>query len=178
MSEELTAARPYAKAAYETAKADSAEAKWSTALEFMAAVASDPAMQALIDNPGLSADDKASAFIDICKGKIDKKQQNLIKLLAERQRLDALPGMSALFAEYRAEAEGKVDAVVTTAFALTKTQEQKMAAALATRMGCTVKLTSEVDESLVGGAIIRAGDLVIDGSMLSDLNTLSNALTR
>ena len=176
MSELTTAARPYARAAFDIANTHGEQQQWTDMLSFMAAVAHDPTMSAVLDSPGLSQSQAAEMFISICEEKIDHRAKNFIKLLSENDRIKLLPEITALYEHYRAEAEGSVDAVVISAQEINDAQLSKIAASLKTRLGKEVRLTSKIDASLIGGAIVRAGDLVIDGSVSGRLDKLSTSL--
>ena len=178
MSDLVTAARPYAKAILELADSDKAMNKWSKQLRFMAAVAMDPELQQLIGNPKLTRQEVAEIFITACGDDIDDQGRNLVRLLAENGRIAVLPELSMLYDKLRADAQGTVEAEVYSAYRLSKEQREKLEAALAKRLGRDVKVTSHVDKSLLGGAVIRAGDLVIDGSLKGRIEKLNAALTR
>ena len=177
MSELTTAARPYARAAFDIATSHNEQQKWTDMLAFMAAVAHDPTMNAVLDSPRLSQSQAAETFISVCAEKIDQRGKNFIKLLAENDRIKLLPEITALYEHYRAESEGTIEAEVISAEQVSESQLDKIATALKTRLGKDVRLTSKTDPSLIGGAIIRAGDLVIDGSVSGRLEKLSTALT-
>lgn len=176
MSEFITIARPYARAAFEYARAQNAVDAWSDNLGLLAAVVKDPAVQALLSSPRLSRQQRAELLIRICGDELDESGKNLIHLLAENGRLKALPEIAGQYEVYRAELEGTVDAMLLSAQAVSQEQLKKVAKALETRLGKKVNLQSEVDESLIGGAIIKAGDVVIDGSLKSRLEKLSAAI--
>jgi len=176
MSEFITTARPYARAAFDIANTHGEQQHWTDMLVFMAAVAHDPTMIALLDSPGLSQSQSAEMFISVCEEKIDQRGKNFIKLLAENGRIKLLPEITALYEHYRAEAEGTIDAEVISASEVSESQLTKIAAALKARLGKEVRLTSKIDTTLIGGAIIRAGDMVIDGSLSGRLDKLSNSL--
>lgn len=178
MSELTTAARPYARAAFELAQENKAFDKWSEMLEFMAAVAHDPNMIAVLDSPRVTSEQGAELLISVCEERIDQQGKNFIKLLAENDRFVLLPEVAALYEFYRAEAEGKVDAEVVSAQEVSEGQLAAIAKALKTRLGRDINLTSRIDEKLLGGAVIYAGDLVIDGSVRGKLDKLSTVLTR
>ncbi len=178
MSDLVTAARPYAKAILELADSDKALAHWSKQLQLMAAVSLDPQLKALIGNPRLTRDEVADIFITACGDDIDEQGRNLIKLLAENGRLALLPELSMLYDKLRADAQGTVEAEVYSAYRLSKEQRIALEEALKKRLGRDVKITSHVDKSLLGGALIRAGDLVIDGSLKGRIEKLNAALTR
>lgn len=178
MSELTTLARPYAKAVFEAAQAAGNLAGWSDQLGFMAAVAHDPDMRRYLDNPKLTREAAAQTFISVCEGRIDDRGKNLVRLLAENGRINALPEIAALFEVMRANAEGKVEAKVVSARPVADGQKAEIAAALRKRLGREVELVCEIDENLIGGAVIRAGDLVIDGSMRGRLERLAASLSR
>ncbi len=177
MSELTTAARPYARAAFEIAQANESQEEWTNMLSFIAAVAHDPTMRSLLDSPTLSQKQSAELFISVCAEKLNDKGQNFIKLLSENDRISLLPEIAALYEHYRAQAEGTIDAEVISADEVSDEQLNKIAASLKQRLGKEVRLTSSVDETLIGGAVIRAGDLVIDGSVRGRINKLSTTLT-
>lgn len=177
MSELTTAARPYARAAFDIANKHSEQQQWTDMLAFMAAVAYDPTMTALLDSPGLSQEQSAEMFISVCEDQLDQRAKNFVKLLAENDRIKLLPEIAALYEHYRAEAEGTIEAEVISASETSDVQLAKIAAALKTRLGKEVRITSKIDPSLIGGAIIRAGDMVIDGSVSGRLTKLSTTLT-
>ena len=176
MSELTTAARPYARAAFDIANSRGEQQKWSDMLAYMSAVAHDTTMIAVLDSPRLSQNQSAEMFISVCEEQIDQRGKNFIKLLAENDRIKLLPEITALYEHYRAEAEGTIDAEVISAQEVSESQLSKIAASLKTRLGKEVRLTSTIDTSLIGGAIIRAGDLVIDGSVSGRLEKLSTTL--
>lgn len=178
MSELTTLARPYAKAVFEVAQAAGDMAGWSDRLGFMAAVAHDPAMRAYLDNPRLTRDAAAQGFLSVCEGRIDDPGTNLVRLLADNGRLMLLPEIAALYEVMRAGAEGKVGAQVVSARPVSEEQQAHIAAALKKRLGREIELVCEIDEGLIGGAVIRAGDLVIDGSMRGRLERLAARLSR
>ena len=144
----------------------------------MAAVAADASMQELLDNPQLSKEQKGELMLKVVSDKLSPQQQNLVRLMAENGRLGALPEVANQFETHRAEAEGKIEAEVISAFALTDEQEQAITATLKSKLGRDVSITTSTDESLIGGVIIKAGDTIIDGSMKSQLESLAITLSR
>jgi F-type H+-transporting ATPase subunit delta len=178
MAEYTTSARPYARAVYALAMQKSSIDSWGEALALMAAVASDASMQDLLDKPQLSKEQKGELMLKVLSDKLDQQQQNLVRLMAENGRLRALPEVAHQFETYRAEAEGKIEAEVTSAFALTSEQEQAITETLKRKLGRDVSITTSTDESLIGGVVIKAGDTIIDGSMKSQLESLAITLGR
>ncbi len=176
MSELTTIARPYAKAVFELANDAGKLTEWSDALAFLGTVASNDDVRALLDNPNMTGQTAADAVIKICGDNLDERGKNLVKQLAEFDRLEALPEISALFEALKDEAEDVVEAVVTSSQKLTEKEKKEIAAALKKRLGREVKITTKIDKSIMGGAIIRAGDLVIDGSIQGRLKNITHAL--
>ena len=176
MSELTTAARPYARAAYDIASTNGAVDQWSDMLGFCAAVEHDSAMQAALDNPSLNKQQRAGLFNEVCGDKLNQQGQNFIKLLAENDRLELLPEIAALYQHYRAQSEGTVDAELISALEVSEDQVNKIAESLTKRLGKKVSLKTRIDSSLIGGAIVKAGDMVIDGSVRGRLDKLSTTL--
>lgn len=178
MSEYITAARPYAKAVFELADSAGSLDDWSDQLGFLSAVSADAGLKAVLEDPRRTKAEIADLVLSICGDHVQDDGENLVKLLAENGRLGILPEISMLFEQLRSESEGTVEAEVISAQEMTAEQETAIADSLKKRLGRDVKLTSRIDDSLLGGAIIRAGDLVIDGSLKGRLSNLNTALTR
>jgi len=176
MSELTTAARPYARAVFETAEKSNDLAKWSEELALMGAVVSNADVEALLSSPKMAKQAGADALLKLCDGELDDKAENLARMLAENDRLSLLPEMSVIFERLKDEAEGSVEALVTSAIKLNKTEEEAISKALKKRLGRNVKLKVSVDDALLGGAIIQAGDLVIDGSLAGRLKKMTSAM--
>jgi F-type H+-transporting ATPase subunit delta len=177
MAEILTIARPYAHAAFLFADSHQALKEWSGMLEFLAVVAADPEMTELIENPRLTETQIAELFIGIGADRLDENCHNFIRLLAENRRLKLLPEIAALFEIQRRDAEKSIRAELITAFPVTAAQQAAVTAALKQRLGREIELECISDATLLGGAIIRAGDLVIDGSVRGKLERLGNSLS-
>lgn len=175
MAESITIARPYASAVFAIAQEKSDMQSWSELLATLAQCADNSDVQAILDNPKLS-DEQAVDFLAGITGELSVEARSFLLLLAENNRLTLLPEIAEIYEALRADAEQKLFADVITARPLTDEQKSKIAAALKQRLGKEVTLSESVDESLLGGAIIRAGDLVIDGSALGKLNRLASAI--
>jgi len=178
MAEKTTIARPYAEAVFKLAQQQGSLKDWSERLQLYAAIASNPEMASLIGNPKISNEQLAELFGELCGDKLDDYGKNFIATLIENDRLDLLPEIAGLYEQARADAEGVITAEVLSALPLDDAQQKKIAASLKKRLGRDVVLECEVDESLLGGAVIRAGDLVIDGSAKGQVERLSNVLLR
>lgn len=178
MSELTTAARPYAKAVFEMAQEAGKLNEWSAQLAAMSAVVNAEGSAALLGHPRMTKVQKATAFVEIAGDAIDAQGRNLLNVLGENDRFALLPEMAILFEQMKAEAEGAIEAEVISAQGMTASQQQAIAAALQKRLGREVKLVTKIDPALMGGAIVRAGDLVIDGSIQSRLKDMKAALGR
>ncbi|MFD1216776.1 MULTISPECIES: F0F1 ATP synthase subunit delta [Microbulbifer] len=176
MAELSTLARPYAKAAFAYAQQSSDLSGWSTALATAAAVSQNEKVGELLDNPQLTSEARAEKFLSVCGEGFDLSKQNFIKLLAENHRLSLLPEISELFEDLKAQAEATLEVEVTSARPLSDEQSQRLTLTLSKKFSREVHLHSAVDESLLGGAIIRAGDTVIDGTVRGRLAKLAEAM--
>jgi len=178
MSQALTLARPYARAAFALARERGSLAGWSGALAFAARVAADPRVAGLLGDPRLS-DAQAVALLSppaAQDGTRDDAFERFLALLADNRRLPLLPEIAGLYDELRLEAERIVRARVTSATALPEAELATIREALRRRFGREVELESAVDASLIGGAVIDAGDVVIDGSLRGKLDRLQATL--
>lgn len=176
MAELTTLARPYAKAVFVEAQEQNALDARSADLAVLVAVVADAEMSIILTHPGLTSAQQAQAVIDVCGDKLTGAAKNLVTILADNDRLVVLPEIASLFEEMKAELQNTVDVVVTSAFELSDAQVEKLSGALKARLNSDVRMNTEIDASLIGGAIIRAGDLVIDGSVSGKLSKLAEAM--
>lgn len=177
MAELITLARPYAKAAFEEALATASLPVWTEALALAAQVVVEPRVATLVASPSLTSAQKATMLIDVCGDEVlPQPARNFIRVLAENKRLPLLPQVHELFLAFKAAQEQSVDLEVTSAFEVTAEQSAELAAAIGRKLQRTVRVTSTVDKSLIGGMVIRTDDLVIDGSVRGRLAKLSEAM--
>ena len=175
MSEVTTIARPYAKAAFDFAVEQNAVEAWSTMLFFAAEVSKDDTMQQVI-NSALAPEQLANVFVQVCGDQLNEYSQNLIKVMAENGRLSVLPAVFAEFTALKAELDKQLEAVVTSAKALSDAEKAKIQAALEKRYDRKVRLTCQLDPAVMAGLVIKVGDDIIDASVRSKLNRLAEAL--
>lgn len=183
-AEVTTLARPYARAVFSQAvqadgkgkASDKGLAAWSRMLAFLAEAASAEPLQRLMANPLLSAGDKAAAFAQVLEGELNDEGQRLLALLAEHGRLPLLPQVAALFEGLRAQHQKTVSVSLVSAFEVSKKQAQELAAALKSRLKREVSLATSQDPRLIGGALVKVEDTVMDGSVRGRLQKLSQAL--
>ena len=177
MAELTTVARPYAKAAFEYAQSDKLElAIWSSQLGLAAAVLQDADFARYLSRPSMTVAEQKTALFAACGGELSAGVHNFLSLVAANKRLAALPAIADLFEELKARAENTADILVTSAYALTEAQQGEMAKQLADKLGQRINIRSEVDASLIGGVVIRSGDMVIDASVRGKLAKLSATL--
>ena len=177
MADRATIARPYARAAFAHASEGKDLAAWSKLLGAAATAAADRRVSRLIGNPHVTGEQLVELLADVSKGAAGKPGRNFLLALAENRRLALLPQVAEQFEKLRAEVENVVDVEVIAAQKIAPAQQKKLAAALKRRLGRDVRMHTRIDESLLGGAIVRAGDLVIDGSLKGRLERLGSALS-
>jgi len=181
MAEFDTAARPYARAFFELAQEEGRLDAWQDSLDVAAAIAADTDMRSFLDSPDALPREIGEVFLSVLEGAghtADKDFGNAIRLLAENSRLAALPAIASQYAALKQEAEGRIEVRVVSAQELSAEQQQQIAESMAKRLGKQVTLSAEVDESLIAGAVITAGDLVIDGSASRRIEKLVSAVNR
>jgi F-type H+-transporting ATPase subunit delta len=173
MAERATIARPYAKAAFEFARDAGDFVVWSEGLKVAAEIVAEPRVAALVNDPECPTDDVVGLIADVAGERLDAAMQNFVRVLAENHRLLLLPEIAAHYESERAAIENTVDVEVVSAVPLSAAQADKLAAALKARLKRQVRMQNSVDATLMGGAVIRAGDLVIDGSIKGRLARLA-----
>jgi F-type H+-transporting ATPase subunit delta len=180
-----TVARPYAQAIFEVAESAGELTAWSESLAIAGQLLGDRELIDFLGDPAVS-DRQSLEFLAGLFGSAgctklaggDRKGTNFLKILIENDRVPVLPEISQHFDALKAQVENSVDAVVSSAVALSDEQLQQVAGSLRKRLGRDVRITTEIDETLIGGAVIRAGDVVIDGSLRARLEGLATALTK
>jgi len=177
MADKSTIARPYARAAFEEAREGKRLEPWSQALHAAAAVVADPRVVALLGNPRVTPEELAQLVSGIAGSKLGEEGGNFVRTLAANRRLAVLPQIAARFDELKDAAEGVADVTVTSAAPLDAGQRKTLAAALEKRLKRTVRLHFATDAALIGGAVVRSGDLVIDGSLRTRLERIAYELT-
>ena len=177
MAERLTLARPYADAVFKLAKEQKRLGEWFELLSLLATVLSDERIVRVVLNPEVEDDRVLALLRDICGSKLDEQGENLVRMLIANDRLRLMPEIHSLYEDLKQEAEAAIDVEVTSAYPLDSSQEKILADSLNRKLGRDVNLTVSEDKSLIGGVVIRAGDLVIDGSVKGYLGELATHLT-
>lgn len=176
MAELSTLARPYAQAAFKYALEAQDLAGWSPQLATLARVSRHEKLRDLIDSPVYSADEQARILNDVCGDELTQPVRNFVQLLAQNKRLSLLPEIHRLFGDLKTAQEQAVDVELTTAIALDEAAEQKLVQSLSEKLARKVNIHTVVDQRLLAGVIIKAGDLVIDGSVRGRLEKLAKAI--
>jgi F-type H+-transporting ATPase subunit delta len=177
MSTPLTLARPYARAAFELAASGRTLAEWSGKLAFAAQVAADPRVQGLFGDPRVGTAELASLFLPEGEA-VDSAFAGFVRLLAGNHRLPALPEIAALFEQRKRDAERVLQVKLRSAVPIDGAETVRLVESLKRRFGREIELEQSIDPAILGGAIVDAGDVVIDGSVRGRLHRLETALTR
>jgi F-type H+-transporting ATPase subunit delta len=171
-----TIARPYAEAVFARAVETDKLDLWTDILDLLATAAKDPALSGLVASPKLDKSQMTQLMLDIGGARLSDEGQNLVRLLVDNGRLSVLPEIARHFEVRKAEHQGLLEVAVTSAFAMQPAQEQQLAEALKRKLGREIRITTETDPDLIGGFRLRAGDMVIDGSVSGQLSQLANEL--
>ncbi len=171
-----TLARPYGLAAFKQAQEEGNVKEWTNMLQLLVLVMQDATMRGLIANPKVNNQQLADLIVDVGGDGISETGGNLVRVMAENERLAEMAGVAAVFEEERDRTEGRSHVEVTSAFALTDSQENSIAESMSKRLGTEVDVSVTVDKSLIGGVVIRAGDTVIDASLRGRLSQLGQSL--
>ncbi len=177
MADKTTIARPYARAAFEEARDTKQLEPWSQALHVAAAVVEDARVRALLDNPRVTPEQLAQLVSGIAGPKLGEEGANFVRTLAVNRRLPVLPEIAELFDTLKDAEQGVADVTVTSAAPLAARQQQALSGALERRLKRTVRLHCATDPALIGGAVVKSGDLVIDGSLRTRLERIAYELT-
>ena len=185
MADNNTIARPYAQAVFELAHDAGELSSWSASLDTARQLLADGEVIAYLGNPDFSDTQRldfltglfGKAGADVLTGK-DTRGLNLLKLLLENGRVAVLPEIAEHFEILKAKVENIVDVIVTSASPISQKEQDTIATSLRARLGRDVNIETEIDETLIGGAVITAGDVVIDGSLRARLDGLATALIK
>lgn len=177
MTEKATIARPYARAAFEFAREHGCLQQWSDLFDASGAVVSDSRVARLLGNPQVTEDELVALIAAAAGSAADVHGRNYLRTLAHNRRLGLLPEIARQYETLRADAENVVDVELVAAMQVEPAQLGRLVQALERRLQRDVRIKTSIDASLIGGAIVQAGDLVIDGSLRSRLRRLATAMT-
>ena len=179
MPAQSNVARPYAQALFELAVEHDALSDSDDQIKLLAAVADNPVMADLTHDPHISSRQLSDLIIEVCGDcgdELNQEGKNLVRLLVRNNRVNAIRDIAQAYAVRKADVEKVIVAQMTTAAPIDESRQKQFAEALQSKLGRSVNLEFEVDEELIGGAVIRAGDRVIDGSVKAQLEQLAGAL--
>lgn len=178
MAELITVARPYAKAAFEYANAEGKLelAIWSTQLALAAAIVQNADFARYLSRPSMTVAEQETALFTALGGGLSTHVRNFLSLVAANKRLMALPAIAESYEVLKAQAENTADVVVTSAYAMDEEQQNVLAKQLAAKWGRRINIRTEIDAALIGGVVVRTGDLVIDASVRGKLAKLTATL--
>ena len=177
MEESGTIARPYALAAFEQAQDEGQVAEWSGMLEALETITGDPSVKGLIANPRVDREALAALILEVAGERLTPPGRNFLRLLGQNGRLGLVGAIRGIFEQEREALEGRGKVEVRSAYPLTPAEENRIGAAMSKRLGVKVSLSVGIDPELIGGVVVRAGDLVIDASLRGRLDQLRQALT-
>jgi len=177
MKGNTTIARPYARAVFEQARADGELKAWSDMLAVLGLIAADPQMQGLMRNPRVSHAQLTGIVLDICGTRLNEQGKNFVCLLVEARRLGVAGEILRLYQELHAEAEGVATVEIISAYPLEEAQRETIRQKMAARLSRKIEITTHVDQDLIGGAVIRVGDSVIDASLRGRLRQLHRIIS-
>lgn len=176
MAELNTLARPYAKAVFQQALTDGDLAGWETQIAILSAVCQSENVSKIIASPSITSQQQSEMLIKVCGDVLSDKGHNFVTVLAENKRLGLLPQIQQLFADLKANQERTVDVEVSTAFSLNDDIQQKLNDSLTKKLERDIRVSTVIDKNLLGGILVRAGDIVIDGSVRGRLAKLAESM--
>jgi len=177
MTEKATIARPYARAAFEFASEHDCLQQWSKLFGASSEVVSDPRVARLLGSPHVTDDELVSLVADAAGTTADEHAHNYLRALTHNRRLGLLPEIARQYEALRAETENVVDVELVAAMPIEPAQLERLVRALKQRLRRDIRIKTRIDASLIGGAFVRAGDLVIDGSLKGRLRRLATTMT-
>lgn len=173
MEELSTVARPYALAVFDLARESNRVTQWAQMLAFLGTLLSDVQMRAVAGDPRVPRARLEQLIFDLAGERLDGEGRNLLRVVLDAGRIQALPAIARAFETLCAEAEGVLDVEVASAFELEPAEEQGLIDAVRRRVGKRLRVRTRTDRDLIGGAVVRVGDLVIDLSLKGRLRQLA-----
>ena len=178
MAEATTLARPYALAAFDIAKEHNRFDHWSHALKQLAQITRTPEVGEYVTSPVHSSEAKATTVVDLLEDDLTESTKRFVHVLAENQRLVLISEIREIFEELLAEEHKTLAVEITTAVELTPEEIKAFDNALTRKYQREINMTINVDPEIIGGALIRAGDTVLDSTVRGKLEKLQTTLMR
>lgn len=176
MAELITLARPYAKAVFTLANEKQHLDEWSKDLQLLSAVVKEESVSTLLAHPSASSESQQKLLLELVGSEINEPAARLISVLAENDRLLLLPAISEQYEALKSQMQKTVDATIVSPIALNDKQTAELVEVLKKCLNSDIRVTEEIDESLIGGVLIHAGDIVIDGSIKGKISKLAEAM--
>ena len=176
MQESLTVARPYAEAAFNYSHPENYSGDWMHMLSRLCDALKEPSLSNLVGNPKVADETLLSILVEVLGKDLTKQQINFLRLLVIAKRLGVVPQILQLFSALNADSEGIVSATISSAYELSVPEQEKLKAAIGARYNKSCNLETRVDLGLIGGAIIKVGDSVIDWSLRGRLANMENKI--
>ena len=176
MAELTTLARPYAKAAFSFALANQELGSWSEALGTLSLLVQEKKVKAVLSSPALTSQQQLAIITDLCGDALAEKVRNFTGLLTQNKRLLLLPAIAEQFENLKAQQERLSNVMIDSAYEIDSDIEANLVKALEKKLNCSVNISITIDSNLIGGAVIRAGDLVIDSSVRGRLAKLTESV--
>ncbi|MEX0619623.1 MAG: F0F1 ATP synthase subunit delta [Pseudohongiellaceae bacterium] len=176
MAEPITLARPYAKAVFQVALDNGDLGGWSKMLRQIALVVRNEKVRAILTSPVYTTTQQAEQVLELCGDELNPLAKQFVRVVAENRRLLLMEEILTLFEALKANQEKSIDATLTTAFEVSEETSEKLVASLKKHLQRDINLVTSVDSRLIGGAVIRAGDMVIDSSVRGKLAKLAEAM--
>ena len=178
MAELATIARPYAEALFKACTDQGADLNSTVAwVEELAAIAANPQLRQLADNPNVSGTQVFDLITGVAKSALPETARNFLRVILDNGRLDVLPEVAAQFRSLVNSKSGSSDAVVFSAFPIADAALAELGASLEKRFGRKLNLTVKQDDSLIGGVRVVVGDEVLDTSVKARLERMKVALS-
>lgn len=176
-AEVTTVARPYARAAFSCALDDDGGLNsWSRMLAMLKAAIQEPSVRMLLEDPLLTTEQQKTIVTDLMGDDLSVKGTNFVDVLAQNDRLELIPAVCDMFEQLKANYEKTIEVEVHSAFDVSDAEKDKLQEALKRKLQRDVSIHTTVDESLIGGVLIRADDMIIDDSVRGRLGRLSQLL--
>lgn len=176
MSTDPTLARPYADAIFKRAVESESLDQWSGFLTRLNMICADPITAELIADPKQNIDIIEKLILDLLEPDLNDENRNCLSLISKNKRLEVVSEIYRQFERHKSSHTGILDVEIYSAFEMTKYQTDSLQSALEIKFKSKVKITTQIDKSLIGGVIIKAGDIVIDNSVKNQIHKIANSL--
>jgi F-type H+-transporting ATPase subunit delta len=176
MARPTPAARRYAEASFQLAAREGSFDAWAEGLRLAAQLVGEERVERILEDPGRPFDERREVLDRLLGTRVPKPVANLVRLLAQRSRLEMLPLIAAEFGRLLNRQRGTVEATVTSALPLDSAETDALRARIRSMTKADVYLRTVVDPALIGGITVRVGDTLLDASVRGRLERLREQL--